>query len=775
MKKSRVLPYFLSLIIVLFSLFYSLSLSGIKNYTSTPIIEDVNGIYLTEGDGISQSYGYWDINSFNDLRITKAIIAIEDRRFYNHPGVDLRALLRALKENVVNGNPQGGSTLAMQVIRIQEISSRNLITKIFETTAAFFMVMRYGKEKVLNQYLKIVPMGRKIHGVSYASRRYFKKPVEDLSWAEAAILASLPKAPGRMDITNYKGMERAKIRAKTVLKRLFDQDYIDHEMYNRSLDVLKDFKALGVETRPGYAFHYILRLYEQLEQKGEINYKTSTKTNLDLNIQKYLTKYVNSIYQELKQKDVDNIAIIISNKNGEILGYKGSQDYFNKKHHGAINYANRRRSSGSTLKPFLYIKGLDDGAFYPNSIVDDLPIHIVDDEGSFIAANYDEDFLGPMLYRKTLANSRNIPSVRILEEIGLYKTYDYFMNLNFIHRDLSPEFYGYGLIIGGLYVTLEDLVTAYGSILNDGKEFKLKWFKGDDNSGGIKIGSRFNSRLITQFLLDPTSRLPSFPRMGPMEYPYPVAVKTGTSQGYRDAWTIAYSQDYITGIWLGRHDNGKMNHVSGSTAAKYLKPIMNYLHPQEVKGLNHKPFKLPENCVEVDICPLSGKLKGENCDNSVSEFFKESEVPVDYCDVHIRLAVDKFTNKIADHQTPIENIETRIFVNLPSRYAVWSEKQGFETPKKNITDVSIPKMVINEPRDRARFIYDFEIPDRFQSIPLVADIDPQIPYVDWYINDVLYKRVSYPYKARFQLKPGEYNIELRSLNYSSGSVKIFVE
>ncbi|MGL1893022.1 MAG: transglycosylase domain-containing protein [Spirochaetaceae bacterium] len=775
-KRVLLLPFFIALIIILVQFIYITSISTIKDYISTPIIEDDRGAYLTEGDGSLRDYGYWILEDTKNLRVKDSIIAIEDKRFFNHFGLDFRAIFRAIKENVVNKNPQGASTLAMQVVRIQEQNSRTLITKIYETSAAFFMTIRYGREAVLKQYMTIVPLGKRIHGFSYGARRYFQKPIEDLSWAESAILASLPKAPSRMNLTTYRGMALAKDRGEIVLKRLFDQGFLDEDVYTRELENLKDYRALGLEKRPTNSYHYLIRLSQELKNRELQAYTGTIKTHFNTKLQQYLRDHVSTIYEDLLNRDANNVAIIVTSSKGEVLGYIGSENYYNENADGSINYANRRRSSGSTLKPFLYLKGLDDKKFFPSSIVDDLPIHIVDKEGSYIAANYDEDFLGPMLYRNTLANSRNIPSVRILEQIGLSTTYNYFNNLNFVHRERSPIYYGYGIILGGLYVTLEDLVTGYGSILNDGKKFNLKWFNNDDDSNGVSVGSEYNSRLITNFLSDPIARLPSFKRLGSLEYNYPVAIKTGTSQGYRDAWTIAYSKDYITAIWIGRNDNGKMNHLSGSIAAKYLKPVMNYLHPDQVQGYNQKPFLKPEYSIQVDICPLSGQIKGPNCPNSTTELFRESEAPIDICPVHISLAIDIRTGTLANHRTPIDKIQSRPFTKLPSRYAVWSSKNNLKLPVIESSEIfSESTIKITEPKNGARYIFDYETPARFQTIPIVADVKPNVPEIEWYINDKLYKSETYPYKIRFPLSPGEYKIEAVADTVKSNIVTIYVE
>lgn len=774
----RKLTSYLSAFIFFLLIIYIWKNSTLTSPGPTPIIEDANGKYLTEGSGDLSKLGYWSFPGKVPERVEKALISIEDKRFYSHNGIDLKAILRVIRENLFNNGREGGSTLPMQVVRIQKSSRRNAFNKGIEALTATLMIHRYGHEKVLRHYMKIVPMGRRMHGFSYAARRYFKKPIEDLSWAEASLLAGLPKAPGRMNLFRYRGMKYAVERGSLVLKRLLNQGYITAHQYTESLDEIKEFKALGIETRPTESYHYILRLNEEFQKREIKNINSTTRSTLDGELQVYLRDYINSTFSDLAAMDADNIAVIVADKTGSILGYIGSQNYYNKKHHGFINYANTRRSSGSTLKPFLYVKGLDTGDFTPGSIVDDLPIQIMDGKGSFVAANFDDNFLGPMLYRTSLANSRNIPSVRILESIGLSRIYDYFYNLNFVHKDRSPSYYGYGMIIGGLYVTLEDLVKAYGSLATDGKRYNLRWFENDTHENGISAGTPYATSLVGQFLSDPIARLPSFNRLGPLEYPYPVAIKTGTSQGFRDAWVLAYSSEYIVGLWLGRHDNKKMNHVSGGTAAKTLKPIMDYLHRDAADGINQKSLTVPENVRSTEICPLSGLLATKLCNNKKSEYFRSVDMPVDPCNVHQLFAIDNRDGSPATHSTPPGKVGTKVFTILPSRYSAWASRKGFNLPQNR--QVKLEKQVeirITEPVNNVKYIYDYETPPRFQSIALRAEITPVVPELQWYVDGKHYKTVKYPYQTRLELTPGEHTLEARvdKLGEKSQMINIFVD
>ena len=319
-----------------------------------------------------------------------------------------------------------------------------------------------------------------------------------------------------------------------------------------------------------------------------------------------------------------------------IRSYLGSDLYADPDFAGAINYATTPRSAGSTLKPFIYALGLETGAFSPASVLADLPYHLSYPGGQYSVANYDERHLGPILYRKALANSRNIPAVHVLKTVGLAQTYDLFRQLGLAKDDRSASTYGLGLAIGGLYVTLEDLVAAYGTLANDGQAFGLNWFEPADKETPAQLIPEDVARQITLFLSDPLARLPTFGRMGPLEYPFPVAVKTGTSQGFRDAWAVAYSSDYIVGAWIGHPDHERMKRVSGLDAAQIVKEIMLSLHPKQRRGVDETPFPpprfssnsgVPADYQLVKLCPLSGEPATEVCAETVLEYLAPGTEP----------------------------------------------------------------------------------------------------------------------------------------------------
>ena len=576
-------------------LFYEIrDRSELVSPPTTPIFTDRYGAFLAEGaDDENAPLGFWDPPAVLPERIVSCLLAVEDKRYYEHFGVDLRSLLRALVNNLSGQPRQGASTVAMQVARLQRPGKRTLWRKACEMGTAVWLNRKFSHEGVLCYYLKIVPQGNRIHGVAYAARRYFQKPLADLSWAEAAVLASLPRAPGRMNLYHFEGRRKAFERAKLILNLLHENGILDEGTAAISQRQLKSLEIPIKESRPYHSYHAILRLQEATN--GTASYTKPIATSLDLSLQEVVDGIAGEVMGHLRQRGAGNLAIIVAEREtGAIRSYLGSEFYADEDFAGAINYAATPRSAGSTLKPFIYALGMETGAFSPASILADLPFNLSQPGGQYSVANYDERYLGPLLYRKALANSRNVPAVHVLKTVGLAKTYDLFRQLGLAKDDKSASVYGLGLAVGGLYVTLEDLVAAYGVLANDGEAFTLRWFETADEETPAQLIPEDIARQITLFLSDPLARLPTFVRMGPLEYPFPVAVKTGTSQGFRDAWAVAYSSKYIVGAWIGRPDHERMKQVGGLDAAQLVREILIALHPKERRGVDQTPFPPPE-------------------------------------------------------------------------------------------------------------------------------------------------------------------------------------
>ena len=752
---------------------------------ATPIFTDRYGAFLAEGtDDENAPLGFWDPPPVLPERIVSCLLMIEDKRYYQHFGVDFRSLLRALVNNLSGQPRQGASTIAMQVARLQRPGKRTLWRKVCEMGTAVWLNRKYGNENVLRHYLKIVPQGNRIHGVAYAARRYFQKPLADLSWAEAAVLASLPRAPGRMNLYHLEGRRKAFERAKLILNLLHENGILDAETVAISQRQLKSLEIPIKESRPYHSYHAILRLQETIN--GTAAYTKPIATSLDLPLQEVVDNLASQAMEHLRQRGAGNVAVIVAEKEtGAIRSYLGSDFYADTDFAGAINYAAIPRSAGSTLKPFIYALGMETGAFSPATVLADLPFHLSHPGGQYSVANYDERYLGPLLYRKALANSRNVPAVHVLKTVGIPQTYDLFRQLGLAKDDKSASTYGLGLAIGGLYVTLEDLVAAYGVLGNDGKAFGLRWFETGDEEIPTQLIPEDVARQITLFLSDPLARLPSFARMGPLEYPFPVAVKTGTSQGFRDAWAVAYSSKYIVGAWIGHPDHERMKQVGGLDAARLVKEVLLFLHPKERRGVNETPFPPPELHQDsggsagyqlVKLCPLSGELATEVCSEIVLEYLLPRSTPTAPCGVHQSFAVDRRTGTLANPVTPPEGVEIRSYAVLPPQFAAWGGMHGYGPPPSPATESPYASIAVEEPVDGSVFRFHPDTPRQLQSIALRVSVTPVVPEIIWYVDGEPFQKVPYPYTARWHLRAGSHALQARfpHADIQSGIITITV-
>ena len=649
------------------------------------------------GDAGEEGLGYWPVPELPP-RVVAATLALEDRRFGSHPGVDPLAVARALLQNLrTRGRVSGASTIAMQVARMQSPGARGYLRKVTEALTAVFLTERYGSREVLRHYLRIVPYGNRIHGIAYAARSYFDKPVADLSWAEIAFLSALPQAPARMNPFSPAGRERAVRRGERVLAELAARQVLSPAEYALARGQLAALRIPYRERRPPEALHALLHLRTLLAPGGtpaaEIAAPAAAaagpvlRTTLDLDLQRDVSAMTWRALREWRDRGAGNASLIVLDLGRhEVLAWVGSAAYFDAEDHGAIDYARVRRSAGSTLKPFLYGLALERGVIGPATLMDDL------ERGPGGVANADDAFMGPLLPRVALANSRNVPAVLLLGRVGLDQGFGLFRELGLTDGAVPARHYGLGMAMGGLPVTLEELARAYLTLAGDGRlPPRLRWLRDQPEPAPRRIFAEDTARQVTLFLSDPQARLPSFPRMGATEYRFPVAVKTGTSTNYHDAWAVAWSTRYLAAAWVGHPGFRAMNQLSGYlSAADLVRRVLLRLHGEQGDGLEDLSFPPPRGYQPVRVCALSGHRATAACDRVFLEWFRPGEEPTDDCEAHQQRAVDRRDGLLATAATPPAAIEVRTFVELPPRYAAWQAAAGLPRPPDAASQLTLP-------------------------------------------------------------------------------------
>ncbi len=742
---------------------HSLS-STLAAHPPSHLLLDRRGRYLGEVPSSNEMLGYWPLPAVLPEKIAVATIETEDRHFYDHPGVYWPSFVRAVFQNVRNLRVvSGASTLAMQVARMQHPDSRSLWAKAREATQALLLVRAHGHDPVLRQYLTLAPYGNRAHGVVRAARLYFDKPAEDLSWLQASFLAALPQQPGRMSPWTEDGQKRAMRRAHRILRQLRDRGVITAEDYRQAKE--SELGLVPPPRRNPESMHAVLAWSAELKKPGAPLIATAT---LDLDVQKLAAHAVKANLRTLRFNNATNsAALVVDVTNGEILGYVGSADYFDEDAKGAIDFLATKRSPGSALKPFIYGLALEKGSHTAASELPDVPTEFPTmSGGAYVPENMSHTFLGPMLLRQALGNSRNIPALRLLSEVGVEHALQLFDRGGVRGIDWSPDKYGLALAIGALQTTPLELAVLYTALANGGETKPLRRWVDPLPKKGTRLLGRDAAQMITHLLSDPEARRPGFPQGGPLDYDYAVAVKTGTSQGYRDAWAAAFSDRLLVVAWVGNHDQRKMSQVSGGTgAAPAVHEILDAVMPLRAQHLGWATaFPPPTHWVPREVCPLSGKLAGPGCTSTKTEYFAPGTEPGDECPFHVEVRLDARNGLLAGPRCPAMQVVHKAMLALPEVYETWARRQRLEiaptreSPLCPTSPEGAPKIAITEPRASSRFLFDPDTPAELSTVRLAATVVPATEEIVWLVDGNPVAQVGWPYELRVPLSPGNHTI-----------------
>jgi len=700
-------------------------------------VVDRNGVLLREFLNDGEGRGQWKPLNQIASEAVNATIAIEDRRYWDHPGVDPLAILRAIVENIKSGGMRvGGSTLTQQVIRNIYHYPRTLANKALEAWYALRLERMMKKSEILEQYLNRAPYGNQLLGIEAASRYYFQKPAIDVSLAEAAFLAGLPNAPTSMN--PYENFNGALVRQRIVLRRMIDQRMITDEEYQRAASQPIMVASPEINFRGPHAVE-MARQYI-----GGVQDAATVQLTIDYPLQKEIHAVVRNHLSRLTRKNVTNAAVVVlDNHTGEIRALVGSADFFDRKSSGQVNGALALRQPGSSIKPFMYVQALN-GPITPSTVLPDLPTHIPDDRGDYIPENYDKRYHGPVRLRTALACSYNVPAVRTAAMIGIGTFYQGLHNVGITSLTQPVEHYGYGLALGNAEVSLLELTNAYRTLANGGLWGPITLvrslttisgkrpspeFLGPGSGTPHRAYDRRSVFLVTDILKDPVARRPAFGNA--FRFPFPCAVKTGTTKDYRDNWTIGYTADYTVGVWAGNFNNSPMHGVSGVSGAGQIFFDVMLL----VTGKTTPPeFPIPDGLVQRAICPRSGLLPGEWCKKTITEWFIRGSEPKKRCDIH------RAYRLVSENGTP----EKRVYEIFPSEYREWAEAEQIPFPPRTALPIEAnrmfsggrpaPRLTILSPLHGDIFKIDPVLRKEYQSIRITGAVPGQFSDVKLVVN-----------------------------------------
>ena len=789
-KTVLILGISLPLVWIFSAFIASLFTIGLFSKEPSNLVVDRYHSFIGELQNDNGTFGYWPLPDNLPPKIPLLLMAAEDHRFDTHWGVDLYSVCRALAGNCFTRNKfSGASTIAMQVARMQGAgTNRSIFFKMRESFSSIWLTLIYGKNKVLRHYLKLAPYGNRISGINYAARRYFKKPLRDLSWAEVALLTAVPNAPGKMNLYKEKGFNVARKRARRIINRAYNLKWINYEEKRFALKELENLSPPVKELRRDNMLHPILAVKRYLSTiRDETNLDPQNPTlrlTLDSDLQNMVTHVALRHMRELRVKSAGNIAImVLKRQTGEILAYCGSDYYFDDIYGGQIDYANVKRSTGSTLKPFIYALGMEWNGYTPATLLTDIGLYFGGGDKPFTPRNNDDQYLGPVLYKFALANSRNVPAVAVLLDAGLENTYKRFADLGLTKDDGNSDYYGLGMAVGNLYCSLHQLCNAYLVLANEGKNVSTEWIYGRKQKEARQVIDRDVSLQIQRILSDPQARLPGFPRGSFLEYKYPVAVKTGTSRGYRDAWTVGWSDTYLVGVWIGRHDNESMKELSGfGAAAPVVQDLFANLHPEREEGLSNLRFPPPRGYKPFRINTLTGELNSEHSSFSTTIYLKPGTEPTTYSNFEQWLPIDKRNGLLASPYCPQQHVISKRFIKLPEIFKDWARFQNLDIAPREFSPLRTASPVIDNydirivyPPKGARIFIDPEMPQQHNVLMLNCTIEPRTTEVVWFVDDKEYSVKEYPYRESWKITPGKHTFRAQIPYTQCTSETVWIE
>lgn len=543
-----------------------------------------------------------------------AIVAAEDARFAQHNALDARAIVRAARQIAVFGEARSGaSTIAMQLARLIHPGSSSVRGKLRQTIDAERIAVRSDRRAILEAYVNRIPMGGNVYGVEAAARTYFGEPASDLDLAQASLLAAIPNDPGRLALSD--NIAAAKLRRRYVLARMVATGSTTVNDVARAqretLDVSP--RDSGIADAP----HALFALYPRATS-GRV------RTTIDRDLQRFVQAQMRQVLGALGGRHVlDAAALVVDNRSGDVLAYAGSPDYFSDADLGRNDGVRALRQPGSSLKPFTYELALENGTIRSTTILDDAPATFALPGGTlYQPADYSGRFAGPVRVRYALANSLNVPAVRVLADIGPQSLLERLHALGFASLDKPADYYGLGLTLGGGEVSLWQNVQAYVAMARRGDAIPIH-LTDDGAIAHAQIGDPETWALVTNMLADSHARAASFGLHSVLDLPFEAAVKTGTSSDFRDTWTVGFTRDYTVGVWVGNFDGSAMHGVSGVTGAGPLwNRVMLHLHERD----EPERFAAPRGYARESICATTGFAPQRDCPAVVLEWVRAADI-----------------------------------------------------------------------------------------------------------------------------------------------------
>ena len=694
--------------------------------------------------------------------LKKAIIYKEDKYFYYHPGVNPVAILRAAVNNLLQSKKtSGASTITMQVARMLEPKSRTYANKTVEIFRAFQLEWKFSKAEILQLYLNLVPYGSNIEGVKSAALIYFQQPPDYLSLAQTVALTIIPNRPSSLVIGNDNALivqERNKWLQRFARDKVFPKEEIE--------DALQEPLNEVRHNVPSLAPHLSLRLARMHREKAIIH------SCIDKKKQEKTENIAFNYVKRIHYMGITNCAVlVINNKRNSVEAYLGSADFYNAGDQGQVDGVRAVRSPGSTLKPFLYAIGFDRGIITPKSVIADVPVNV----RGYQPQNYDKEFRGNITVETALANSLNVPAVKMLELLGVQTFVTQMKLAGFKQVAADKDKLGLSVILGGCGVKLEELTNLYACFADKGIYRKIKWTQEVSQPDSFRLLSEASAFMTTEIL---TQHLrPDLPNNYESSLHLPkVAWKTGTSYGRRDAWSIGYNKEYTIGVWVG---NFSGNGIPELTGADIATPLLFDLFNNLSYNSANDWFKMPSSLDFRFVCAESGLLPGDFCTEQVMDYFIPGVSTMQKCN-HLKEVFVSADESISYCRNclPENGYKKKWYPNLLPEVVSFYEFQKLPYEKVPPHNPGCSRIyaenapAITSPVDGLEYLLE---KDEEQQLQLTCHADNEVKTVYWYINNRFYATAGAHEKVFFTPEAGTVKISCTDDKGRNSDISIVVQ
>ena len=721
-------------------------------------VRDRNGKLLRLTLSTDQKFRIWTPLQKISPDLINATLSYEDKYYARHPGVNPIALARCAIELIrFHRATAGGSTITMQVARLRfHLHTRNVSGKLEQILRALELERHYSKNEILEAYLNLAPYGRNIEGIDAASLIYFDKPATQLSGPESVALSIIPQNPSRRALF----VERDNRSVNLAQSNWYDRARVDPAEFSP-----REFRARVQTDKKFLAPHFVQQVLESSHERDEI------VTTLDLEKQQAIERRIADYIAIGRNRGIENAAaFLVDAKTMEVLAQVGSADFDKIDINGQVDGTRSPRSPGSTLKPFVYALALEQGLIHPLSILADAPRSF----GEYNPENFDREFLGPIRACDALARSRNVPAVELTSHL-LHPTLYQFLKNAGVSLPKAESFYGLALPLGSAEVSMQDLVRLYAALANNGDLRPLRSVKAEIESANkpVKKLTALSSQVSVKRILSPEAAFLTLEMLGNVPRPEmncadgshsaPVYWKTGTSHGFRDAWSIAVFDHYVLSVWVGNFD-GRANpaFVGRTAAAPLLFQIIDSLRSTWPERCEPHLPPPGANLKRVEFCAVSGDLPEAHCTHRVEGWFIPGISPIKTCGVHQEVLVDVATGLRVPIDDGTRQLRRDVYEFWPSDLLRLFERAGvarrLPPPFLPGTESDLASRMGSPPRITSPTGGHDIFFASSNAIPLRAKTDADVREIYWFADKTFIGKSNVTEMLTWKSTPGDYQL-----------------